>query len=73
MMEKSHSGRPKKKVHEQYDSWSLVLAGSESTITEITEYTYFSPLKPRREFNIKVSKILYQWILLLNTFCFCET
>jgi len=23
--------------------------------------------------NIKVSKILYQWILLLNPFCFCET
>jgi len=22
---------------------------------------------------IKVSKILYQWILLLNSFCFCET
>jgi len=29
------------------------LPGSESTITEITEYTYFSPLKPRREFTYK--------------------
>jgi len=23
--------------------------------------------------DIKVSKILYKWTLLLNTFCFCET
>ena len=27
----------------------LVLAGSRSTITEITEYKYFSLLKPSRE------------------------
>jgi len=27
----------------------LVLPGSELSITEITEYTYFSPLKPCRE------------------------
>ena len=40
-------------VHERVDSRFLVLAGSESTITEITEYTYFSPLKPRREFKYK--------------------
>jgi len=31
----------------------LVLPGSESTITEITEYSYFSPLKPCREFKYK--------------------
>ena len=60
-------------VHERVDSQFLVLPGSESTITEITEYMYFSPLKPCVNLNIKVSKILYQWILLLNPFCFCET
>jgi len=32
---------------------ALVLAGSESTITEITEYKYFSPLKTGREFKYK--------------------
>ena len=40
-------------VHERVDSRFLVMAGSESTITEITEYTYFSPLKPRREIEYK--------------------
>jgi len=40
-------------VHERVDSRFLVLAGSESTISEITEYTYFSLLKPRREFKYK--------------------
>jgi len=40
-------------VHERVDSRFLVLPGSESTITEITEYTYFSPLKPCREFKYK--------------------
>jgi len=29
----------------------LVLPGSELSISEITEYTYFSPLKPSREFT----------------------
>jgi len=38
-------------VHERVDSRFLVLPGSESTITEITEYIYFSPLKPGREFK----------------------
>jgi len=37
-------------VHERVDSRFLVLPGSESTITEITEYVYF---KPRREFKYK--------------------
>ena len=32
-------------VHERVDSRFLVLPGSESTITEITEYIYFSPSK----------------------------
>jgi len=41
-------------VHERVDSQSLVLPGSESIITEITEYTYLSPLKPRREFKYKI-------------------
>ena len=45
-IEKSHLA-----VHERVDSRFLVLAGSKSTITEITEYTCFSPLKPRREFK----------------------
>jgi len=40
-------------VHERVDSRILVLPGSESTITEITEYIHFSPLKPRREFQYK--------------------
>ena len=40
-------------VHERVDSWFLVLPGSESTITEITEYTYFSPLKPCCAFRYK--------------------
>jgi len=40
-------------VHERVDSRFLVLPGSESTITEITEYMYFTPLKPRREFKYK--------------------
>jgi len=38
-------------VHERVDSRFLVLPGSESTITEITEYMYFSPLKDCREFK----------------------
>ena len=40
-------------VHERVDSRILVLPGSESTITEITEYIHSSPLKPRREFQYK--------------------
>jgi len=40
-------------VNERVDSRFLVLPGSESTITEITEYIYFSPLKPRRDFKYK--------------------
>jgi len=40
-------------VHERVDCRFVVLPGSRSTITEITEYTYFSPLKPRREFEYK--------------------
>jgi len=35
-------------VHERVDSRFLVLTGSESTSTEITEYTFVSPLKPSR-------------------------
>jgi len=31
----------------------LVLAGSQSTITEITEYIHFSPLKPSHELKCK--------------------
>ena len=40
-------------VHERVDSRFLVLPGSESTITEITEFIYFSLLKPSREFKYK--------------------
>ena len=40
-------------VHEWVDSRFLVLPGSESTITEITEYIYFSPLKHCRECKYK--------------------
>jgi len=47
-MHYSHSGRPR-----TVDSRFLVLLGSENTIAEITEYLYFSPLKPRCEFQNK--------------------
>jgi len=40
-------------VHERVDSRFLVLPGSELTITKITEYIYFSLLKPCREFKYK--------------------
>ena len=40
-------------VHERVDSRFLVLPGSELTITEITEYIYFSPLKSFRQFKYK--------------------
>jgi len=40
-------------VHELVDSRFLVLPGSESTIPEITDYIYFSQLKPFREFKYK--------------------
>jgi len=60
-------------VHERTSVHFLVLPGSFFSITEITEYRYFSPFKPIDELKQKVSKILYQWTLLLNTFCFCET
>jgi len=40
-------------VHERVDSRFLILPGSESTITEITEYIYFGPSKPVREFKYK--------------------
>ena len=33
--------------------YNLVLPGSELSITDITEYTYFSPIKPCREFRYK--------------------
>ena len=35
------------------DSRFLVLRGSEYTISEITKYTYFSPMKPRNGFKYK--------------------
>ena len=60
-------------VHELTSVHFLVLPGSLLSITEITEYRYFSPYKPIRELTIKVSKILNQWSLLLKPFCFCET
>ena len=40
-------------VHERVDSRFLVLPGSELTITEITEYIYFSLSKARCEFKYK--------------------
>jgi len=40
-------------VHERANSRLLVLPGSESTINEITECIYFSPLKACREFKYK--------------------
>jgi len=49
----------------------LVLPGSELSITEITEYIYFSPLKPCREFKYKSEyntvpvKLIFECILFL--------
>jgi len=40
-------------VHERVDSQFLVLVGSESIFTEITEYKYFSLLKSSREFKYR--------------------
>jgi len=51
----------------------LVLPGSELSITQITEYKYFCPLRLAANSSIKVSKMLYHWILLLHPFCFCAT
>jgi len=45
------SGRP---LTEQFPTFKkVVFPGSESSITEITEYKYFSPLKPSHEFEYK--------------------
>ena len=51
----------------------LLLPGSKLSITEITEYTYLVHWRLAVNLNIKVSKILYRWILSLNQFFFCET
>jgi len=40
-------------VHERTSAHFLVLQGSLLSITEITEYRYFSPLKPIRELIYK--------------------
>jgi len=40
-------------VHERMSVHFLVLPGSLLSITEITEYRYFSPLKPFHEFRYK--------------------
>ena len=60
-------------VHERVDSRFLVLLGSESTITEITEFIYFSPLKPCREFKYKsepviliIEPILFLWNIIFT-------
>jgi len=47
-MDQSHSGRPQTG---RLPIFSIVKY--ESTITEITEYIYFSPFKPFREFEHK--------------------
>ena len=64
-------------VHERVDSRFLVLPGSELTITEITEYTYFSPCKPCHEFIYKselnsvpmdliIETILFLWNMIVT-------
>ena len=40
----------------------LVLAGSRSSFTEITEYRYFRLLKPSREFRNRVSRNRVRWV-----------
>jgi len=57
-------------VHERVDSRFLVLPGSESTITEITEYIYFSPSKLRREFKYKSEKNSVPVDLIIETILF---
>ena len=49
-------------VHERVNSRFLVLPGGLSIVTQITGHKYFSPLEPCVNLNIKVSKILYEWI-----------
>jgi len=64
-------------IHERVDSRFLVLPGSESTITKITEYIYFSPLKPCNEFEYKcdwntvivdlmIEPILFLWNIIFT-------
>jgi len=43
------------------------------SITEITEYIHFCLIETLAGFNIKVTKILYHWSLLMDQFRFCET
>ena len=54
----------------------LVLAGSRSTVTEITWYIYFCPLKSscelRNKSELQSESILYHWTLSLDSFRFCE-
>jgi len=48
----------------------VVLAGSQSTFTEITEYIYFSPLKPSRELKYKSEWILVPLDLIIEPLSF---
>ena len=57
-------------VHERVDSRFLLLPGSESTITEITEYTYFSQLKPCPEFIYKSELNTVRVDLIIETILF---
>jgi len=63
--------------HERVDSRFLVFSGSECTITEITEYIYFSPENPCREIKYKsdentvpvyliIEPILFLWNTILT-------
>ena len=51
----------------------LVLPGSLLSITEITEWKYFSPLKPIRELKYESEQNIVPLVLIIDPFCFCET
>ena len=59
-------------VHELVDSQFLVLPGSESTITKINEYIYFSLFKPCREFKYKNEQNTVSVNLFIEHIFFCE-
>jgi len=57
-------------VHERTSVHFLVLPGSLLSITEITEYTYFSPLKPNREFRYKSEQNIVPMDLIIESILF---
>jgi len=57
-------------VHERTSVHFVVLQGSLLSITEITEYRYFSPLKPTRELRHKSEYNIVPMDLITETILF---